>query len=179
MQMANNINKSVKERHGTLLFLLITVAFALFLLANIRSELRWLEEARFERQPGFWAAVGVIGMVVFGMAKLANVVVRNVFSWTAEWGEAAVWLRSLEFGAWYMAYVYLVPIIGYLPATLLVTLLLSLRMGFDNKRTLWSAAAFAVAVVLLFKTFLQVKIPGGTAYEYLPDAIRNFLIVNF
>jgi len=31
--------------------------------------------------------------------------------------------------------------------------------------------------VVVFKSFLQVKIPGGQLYEFLPDGIRNFMLV--
>ena len=42
------------------------------------------------------------------------------------------------------------------------------------------AAAFTgLGIVLVFKAALSVKIPGGAIYEYLPDTLRNFLIVNF
>ena len=44
---------------------------------------------------------------------------------------------------------------------------------------MWSAGVFAVLVVLIFKSFLQVKIPGAAIYEYLPGALRSFFILNF
>ncbi len=34
-----------------------------------------------------------------------------------------------------------------------------------------------IAVVVLFKSILQVKIPGGEIYSIFPEAIRNFLIL--
>jgi hypothetical protein len=37
----------------------------------------------------------------------------------------------------------------------------------------------ALSIVLVFKTFLEVKIPGGAIYEYLPDTLRTFMILNF
>jgi hypothetical protein len=44
---------------------------------------------------------------------------------------------------------------------------------------LGSAVLVALAVVVVFKSFLSVKIPGGAIYEYLPDALRSFFILNF
>ncbi|EPJ45233.1 MAG: hypothetical protein OFPI_37520 [Osedax symbiont Rs2] len=35
----------------------------------------------------------------------------------------------------------------------------------------------AVATVVIFKSLLEVKIPGGASYQYLPEGIRNFMIV--
>jgi hypothetical protein len=34
-------------------------------------------------------------------------------------------------------------------------------------------------IVLIFKTFLEVKIPGGAIYEFLPNTLRSFMILNF
>jgi hypothetical protein len=44
---------------------------------------------------------------------------------------------------------------------------------------LLSSVLIALSIVLVFKTFLEVKIPGGIIYEYLPDTLRNFMILNF
>jgi hypothetical protein len=37
----------------------------------------------------------------------------------------------------------------------------------------------ALSIVLVFKTFLEVKIPGGIIYEFLPSTLRSFMILNF
>ena len=42
-----------------------------------------------------------------------------------------------------------------------------------------AAVLFGLATVVVFKSFLSVKIPGGMIYEYLPGAIRTFFILNF
>ena len=57
--------------------------------------------------------------------------------------------------------------------------LLSLRAGYRDRRVLGGMALFGVAVVVVFKSLLRVSIPGGALYELFPEAIRNFLIVNF
>jgi len=36
-----------------------------------------------------------------------------------------------------------------------------------------------LSIVLIFKTFLEVKIPGGAIYEFLPNTLRSFMILNF
>ena len=93
--------------------------------------------------------------------------------------EAGRWLLALEYFGWFMEYVYVTPIIGYLAATVLFLVALTLRVGYRDKRMLVGAAAVGFAIVLIFKSFLNVKIPGGAVYEALPDSIRSFMIVNF
>ena len=56
---------------------------------------------------------------------------------------------------------------------------LAYRAGYREGRVLGAAALLGASVVLLFKSFLQVKIPGGALYEYFPAALRNLLIVYF
>ncbi len=36
----------------------------------------------------------------------------------------------------------------------------------------------SVAAMVLFKTLLEVRIPGGLVYEYLSGALRSFMILN-
>ncbi|MEZ5478349.1 MAG: hypothetical protein R3E95_12975 [Thiolinea sp.] len=85
----------------------------------------------------------------------------------------------MEYALWFLLYVWVVPIIGYLPATLLFMPLLALRAGYRDKRQLLSMVAIGFVIVLLFKSFLAVKIPGGAIYEYLPDGLRSFMLLNF
>ena len=40
-----------------------------------------------------------------------------------------------------------------------------------------AAAGVGLFTVVLFKSLLQVKIPGGAVYEFLPGALRNFMIL--
>ena len=44
---------------------------------------------------------------------------------------------------------------------------LAWRMGYRDKQMMWISLGFAFAVVILFKSLLGVKIPGGAIYEYL------------
>ena len=90
-----------------------------------------------------------------------------------------VWLRSLEYVCWYVVYVLAIPAIGYLPSTILFCVLLTLRLGYRSGRAVLSALAFALFVVLVFKTGFNVKIPGGALYELAPDRLRYILIRYF
>jgi hypothetical protein len=91
----------------------------------------------------------------------------------------AFWFRALEYVVWFLAYVMMVPRLGYLPSSIIFAIILTLRLGYRSPRMLLSAAVFGISVVLIFKTFLQVKVPGGAVYEYLPTAARSFMLTYF
>lgn len=76
-----------------------------------------------------------------------------------------------------MVYVWIVPIVGYLPGTILFTNLLAVRVGYREKKVFVAATILSITIVILFKALLSVKIPGGLWYEYLPDSIRNFMLL--
>ena len=63
--------------------------------------------------------------------------------------------------------------------TVVLMLALAYRLGYRSRYMLWVSAIFAVVVVVVFKGLLNVKIPGGAIYEYLPGALRSFFILNF
>lgn len=151
--------------------------FALFLLVQVPYQTAWVDGAAFVSQPGFFPLVAIAGMVVFGAAEL-------VFSWQrnrradlpAIGRELVDWLRALEFLGWFIAYVLAVPLGGYLPTTIVFCLALTFRLGYRSRRMLLIAVLVAIAVVVAFKGFLSVRIPGGDMYEYLPAGVRNFMI---
>lgn len=171
-----SVNGQTSKQAGGLLFALIFVACSIFLLSQLGAETRYSAKGKLFAQPAFWPAVGVIGMTVFGLLHL-------FVSWTRRcsggWREGLVWLRALEYLAWFMIYVYVTPFIGYLPATLLFTALLTFRAGYRKPQMLLIGLATGFCIVFIFKTLLAVRIPGAVLYEYLPDAARNFMIINF
>lgn len=172
-----DLDSSFPVRPGTALFTAVMLAFSVLLLSQIGVETKFSASGKLFAQPRFWPAVGVIGMVGFGALHLASLLRYRQIS--SEVSEALTWLRALEFLVWFMVYVRAVPVIGYLPATLIFTVLLAWRMGYRSGRMLGAAAATGFGIVLVFKTLLSVKIPGGAVYEYLPDGFRNFMILNF
>lgn len=168
-----------ERRAGDTTFGVICLLFALFLLSQMTSQTVWAPGQGFAAQPGFWPRLAVIGMTVLAAMNLYG-------SWrdrrrderfTAAGEEVLLWVRSLEFALWFMAYVFATPIIGYLAATVLFAVTLSVRVGYRSFLALGSAVGAAVVTVLIFKSFLQVKIPGGAVYEALPATIRNFFIL--
>ncbi|WP_417675321.1 tripartite tricarboxylate transporter TctB family protein [Pseudodonghicola sp.] len=162
-------------RRGQLVFALVFVALSILLLSQIGHQTVWAAKTKFFAQPRFWPAVGLGGMAVLGGLHLYHLPWKRFTS--SDRVELRRWAEVLEYAVWFMAYVLLVPVIGYLLATLIFMPALTWRMGYRSRLILWSSVVFAVAVVVLFKTFLSVKIPGGMIYEYLPGALRGFFIL--
>ncbi|MFY0309023.1 tripartite tricarboxylate transporter TctB family protein [Leisingera sp. D0M16] len=165
----------VGPRRGQLAFALILVGAALLLLVLITEQTAWVNKTKLFAQPRFWPAVAIGGMVLLGGLHLYKLPWRRVSRYDL-W-EVKRWGQVFEFAGWFMGYVLLVPIIGYLPVTLVFVPLLSWRMGYRSPFMLWTSAVFAVAVVVLFKALLSVKIPGAMLYEYLPGSLRSFFIL--
>jgi len=166
----------VGPRRGQLIFALGFVALSALLLAQIGNQTRWASKTEFFAQPRFWPAVGLGAMVLMGGLHLYRLPWRR-FTVTDR-DEMRRWASVLEYAGWFMVYVLLVPVLGYLPVTMVFVPLLAWRMGYRGRFMMIISLVFAVAVVLLFKSFLGVKIPGGAAYELLPGALRSFFILN-
>ena len=162
-------------RPGSLVFALLFLFASLLLLSQLGEQTRFSSKAQLVAQPAFWPAIGVIGMVLFGTCHAIGEVRRL----GADQGlrETGVWLRSFEYLVWFMVYVFAVPVIGYLPATVLFATLLTFRAGYRSRSMLGAAVLMGIGVVLIFKTFLSVKIPGGMLYEYLPDGLRGAALI--
>ena len=167
---------SAATRPGTVAFSVAFWLFALFLLSQMGAETKPPAGGNIVAQPRFWPAIGVAGMTVFGAFHLLAAWRRHEPGWQRE---VAMWGRSLEYLGWFMLYVFVVPAIGYLLATVGFACLLAVRAGYRDSLRLAAAAALGLAVVLIFKTGLSVKIPGGSIYEILPGGLRNFMILNF
>ena len=166
-----------ERKPGDLIFAATFLVIALTCLLVLPWQAQFLGKKSLVEEPGFWPSVGVGMMVVFGA-------IHFVCTWNAprlpgRLQEVIVWARALEFVAWFFVYVAVVPMIGYLPATLLFAVLLSIRAGYRSVRMLGSAAGLALVTVVVFKAGLGVKLPAGAVYQYLPDSIRTFVMVNF
>lgn len=166
----------VGPRRGQLVFAVAFVVLTAALLSQIGSQTRWADDTRLFAQPRFWPAIGLIGMVLLGGLHLARLPWRRITRF--DWAELKRWAMVAEYVVWFMIYVLVVPIIGYLPATVVFVPALTWRMGYRNRKMLVIGMAFGLFVVVTFKSFLSVKIPGGAVYEYLPGALRSFFILN-
>lgn len=165
----------VGPRRGQVIFAIGFLVIGLLLLSQIGRETVWAEQTSFFAQPRFWPAVGLGLMVIFGALHLRALPWRRVSRY--DLAELRRWASVLEFALWFLAYVLLVPVLGYLPVTLVFVPALTWRMGYRGTPMLAAGLVFAVAVVVLFKSLLSVRIPGGAVYEYLPDGLRGFFIL--
>ncbi|WP_425101970.1 tripartite tricarboxylate transporter TctB family protein [Tropicibacter sp. S64] len=165
-----------ERRPGDMVFAVGFFLLAVAAAAVLPTQARFVSGKMLVSQPGFWPAVGVAMMVVFGAAHLLSTV--NAPRLPGRLREVMAWTRSLEYVAWFVVYVLSVPIIGYLPATLMLSLLLGYRLGYRSWRGLCAAAVFALAVVLIFRTGLGVRIPAGEVYDHLPASIRSFAMTH-
>ncbi len=162
------------RRPGNFFFASAFLAVSLTLLSQLGNQVSWLSSTKWSSQPALWPAIAVIGMTVFAVLNWISSLVSPRIE--GRWEEVAVWLQSLEFVVWFMAYVVAVPRAGYLPSTIAFAFILTLRMGYRSRKMFAASVLTAIAVVVVFKSFLQVRVPGGQVYEYLPDALRSFML---
>ena len=175
-QRTSFLRHFVRERRsGDLVFALAFLVFAVFLVTQLGAETKWVKRTKLFAQPAFWPTVSLIGMTVFACLNALGAAVSPKTSGRGE--EVFLWFKSLEYAAWFLAYVWIVPKVGYLGGTILFTLLLTWRVGYRSKRMFMGALLAGVVIVVAFKSFLQVKIPAGQIYEHLPDGIRNFMLL--
>jgi hypothetical protein len=94
--------------------------------------------------------------------------------------ELGQWLRALEFVAWFIAYTLLVPVLGYLFATLLLGTALPWRLGYRGSRWMGICVAASFVIVLVFRTGLQIRTPVNIwLYDQLPQRLETFMQVWF
>ncbi|MCC5988537.1 MAG: tripartite tricarboxylate transporter TctB family protein [Pararhodobacter sp.] len=173
------LSELISPRHhrAEIVFAVLSFAIALFLATQWSSQTVWFEGQRAGRQPGLWPLIAIVGMLAFGTGELIACILRNRRAGGGSaLTEVALWARTGEFLAWFLAYVLIVPWTGYLPATLIFCTALAFRLGYRGTM-LWLAPLMGAVVVVLFKGFLSVRIPGGALYELFPRAIRNFLVL--
>lgn len=163
------------RRTGQRVFALCWLALAAWLLLRLGDQTRWVDTTDLVAQPRFWPAVALTMMTVFGALHLWHLPRR--LRWRSEWAEARRWLEPLEYALWFMVFVWIVPVIGFLPATVVFAPSLVWRLGYRRGIFYVAAVIFAVLVVIVFKGFLAVRIPGGAVYEFLPGAMRSFAIL--
>lgn len=162
------------RRPGDIVFAITFLAFALFLYSQIDAQTQVAKRAKWFAQPALWPTIAVTGMAFFAFLHFVSSAVSPRLA--GRWAEVLFWLRSLEFVAYFLMYVTCVPWLGYLPATVVFVVFLSLRTGFRSPGALGVSVLFGVAVAVIFRSVLQVKIPAGQLYEFLPDAIRIFAL---
>lgn len=165
------------RRPGDIVFAWVFLVFALFLLSQLGTQAPWKSGGKTFTQPAFWPRLSIALMACFAALHLLSSALSPRIP--GRWAEVWAWLRSVEYAGWFMAYVFTVPQLGYLPTTIVFAVLLTLRAGYRDAKVFMAMAATGCAIVVLFKSFLQVKIPGGAIYEALPTALRSFMLTYF
>ncbi|WP_323771821.1 tripartite tricarboxylate transporter TctB family protein [Antarctobacter sp.] len=163
------------RRPGDLVFAGLFCLLALFLFVMLPQETQWVKRTKLFAQPAFWPVVSVGAMLLFSLLHLFGALVSDRIPGRGV--EVLAWLKSVEYAGWFMAYVLMVPVVGYLAGSVVFACVLAWRLGYRSARWLLMSAVFAVVVVVVFKSLLQVKIPAGQVYELLPaGALRTFLM---
>lgn len=162
------------RRPGDIVFAVLFLAFALFLLSQLGAETKAVKRTKWFAQPSLWPTIAIWGMVIFSALHLLGSVLSPRIP--GRWREIAFWLMSLEYVVYFLIYVVTVPWLGYLPSTMLFAAFLALRTGFRSPALIVTAIVFGAVVAIVFRAFLQVNIPAGRVYEYLPDTLRVFAL---
>lgn len=162
---------------GDIVFAWLALLFSIFLLSQLFEQTAWRAGGKLFAQPRFWPAVALCGMVFFSALHLLSSAMSERID--GRWKEVLLWLSAFEYAAWFVLYAAAVPLIGYLPATLLFAVCLTYRVGYRSALVLCCAAFASVVIVLLFKTLLKVSLPAGKVYEVLPDGLRQIMLTYF
>ena len=165
------------RRPGDIVFAWAVLLISLLLLSQVFEQTAYKPGAKLFSQPRFWPAVSLLCMTGFAAFHLLGSMLSERIE--GRWKEVLLWVSSLEYAGWFIAYAALVPWAGYLPSTVVFTLLLTLRVGYVTSGMFKVALLCSVVIVVLFKTLLQVKLPSGQVYELLPDGLRQIMLIYF
>ena len=165
------------RRPGDIVFAIFVMVVTLFLLSQLFDQTAFKSSGKLVAQPRFWPAVSLTLMAAFAAFHLlASAVSERI---DGRWKEVFLWVSSIEYAIWFVVYAAVLPYAGYLPSTVVFAVMLVFRVGYRSAKMLWAAAVSALVIVLLFKTFLQVKLPAGRIYEALPDGLRQIFLTYF
>jgi len=165
------------RRPGDIVFAWIALIVSVFLLSQLADQTAWRNGGKLFAQPRFWPAVSLGAMTSFAALHLIGSALSERID--GRWQEVWLWVTSLEYAGWFIAYAAAVPYAGYLPTTTIFAVALAVRVGYRKASTLIAAAIAAVVIVLLFKTMLKVNLPSGLIYESLPDGLRQIMLTYF
>ena len=99
---------------------------------------------------------------------------------TSAYFELTKYVAALEYVAYFIGYTLIVPVLGYLVSTLILGTFLTWRLGYRSPRWMLTGFLSSVAVVIAFRTFLQIKTPLNIwLYDQLPDTMRAFMLTYF
>jgi len=162
---------------GALVFALAFFGIGLLLLLMLGDQTTWANGKPLTSQPRFWPSVSIALMIGFGALHVIGLLRSGRRKGSVR--EFLLWLRSLEFAAWLIIYALAVPYLGYLPATVLIALVLGFRLGYRRSPAIMATLGSAILIVMIFRVLLQVKLPGGAIYHWLPEHLSNFMLTYF
>ncbi|MEY8827168.1 tripartite tricarboxylate transporter TctB family protein [Sedimentitalea sp. XS_ASV28] len=163
------------RRPGDVVFALAFLALSVFLISQLGEQTEVTKRTKWYAQPALWPTISLYAMCAFAFLHwLSSAMSPRI---AGRWKEVALWLRSLEYVAYFLIYVIAVPVLGYLPSTMIFCVFLAIRTGFRQARCIAIAALFAVVVVIVFRGLLAVKIPAGAIYDHLPETLRSFALI--
>ena len=94
--------------------------------------------------------------------------------------ETYKYLAALEYVGYFVLYTLIVPLLGYLFSTLLLGVFLTWRLGYRTPKWLLTGFISSLAVVVIFRSFLQIKTPLNIwLYDYFPTGMRAFMLTYF
>jgi len=136
------------RRPGDIVFAFGFFVLSLFLMSQLSPQAPWKSGGKTFSQPAFWPTVSIYLMVAFsGFHLLSSALSPRI---AGRWGEVWQWVKSLEYAGWFMAYVFVVPRLGYLPCTILFAVLLGLRAGYRGLRIMAGLIVMAIVIVVVF-----------------------------
>mgnify|MGYP000223235911 CR=1 FL=1 len=135
---------SVEERRfkgpirGQLIFALLFLALSILLISQLGDQTKWIKKTKFAAQPRLWPMIALAGMVFFTGLHLWRLPRRRILH--VDLQEAKRWLQVIEYCLWFIAYVWVVPNLGYLISTLIFLPALAYRAGWlliDISKIIW------------------------------------------
>ena len=94
--------------------------------------------------------------------------------------EVSKYVAALEFVAYFILYTLFVPVLGYLLSTLILGTYMTWRLGYRNWTWVFRGALSSFAIVIIFRTVLQIKTPSGIwLYDQMPNTFRTFMLTYF
>lgn len=115
------------RRAGQWSFALLLVGISALLLSLIGDQTRWVEKTALVAQPRFWPFVGLSAMTGFALLHAWHLP-RFRRRFAAEKAELARWVLPFEHAGWFMVFVWVVPVVGFLPASLAFATALTWRL---------------------------------------------------
>ena len=99
---------------------------------------------------------------------------------TSAYFEVTKYLAALEFVAYFICYTLLVPVLGYLVSTVILGCFLTWRLGYRSSLWMVRGLLCSFAVVVVFRSFLQIKTPTSIwLYDQFPSALRALMLTYF